>query len=140
MTAGAERKALRQTIRTAIRNAPAFVGWTELKSWAQSVDPDMMPVIGLMTPREDVEGLDGDTLRRSTTFAVHFAILGADSIEDDLDDTADAVETLVYATLKQRDMPLYSIQNLDFEIKDAGGQRMGSATLTFSETRFSPEP
>lgn len=140
MSAGDDRKSLRQAVRDVVRGLAIFDGWIELKSWGQSLDQDMLPAVGVMTPTERVEGLDGSTLRRGTTFVVHFAMVGGDDLEDDLDDYADVVEAAVYAVLNLRDAPLFSVESLDFEIKSAGGQRMGSATLTFSETRYSPEP
>lgn len=140
MTAGVQRKELRRTVRDVVTGLPIFDDWTQLRSWGHSLDPEALPVVGVITPSERAEGLTGEELRRSTTFVVHFAMTGGDNLEDDLDDYSDMVEAVVYAALRDRDMPLFQIESAEFDIKDAGGKRMGSATLTFSETRFSPEP
>lgn len=140
MSGGAQRKALRQAVRDVVYGLSIFDNFTVLESWGQSLDPEALPVVGVMTPTERVEGLDGSTLRRGTTVVVHFAMVGGDGLDDQLDDYADTVESVVYAVLKNRAEPLFGVDSIDVDVKSAGGKRMGSATLTFSETRYSPEP
>jgi hypothetical protein len=137
---GPARRKLRQDVREVLAAQAEFSGWAVLKSWAQPQDESAYPALGVMTPREVVDGLDGTTLRRDTDLVVHLAITGSDDLEDEIETHADTAEAVVYAVLQDRDQPLFGLVSIDFDIKDAGDIRLGTATLLFRETRYSPEP
>ncbi len=109
---------------------PALDGVTILSAWRQDLDSKSLPAIGIATPSERHERLSQDGTEARIALVVVLKRAGGDSLEDALDDDAEAlIDPLIAALIRtDRDVMLSSSAT---DISGAGSPRIGTLTLTF---------
>jgi len=132
-----QRSTFRTLSRAAIAAAPRLAGFTQISAWAGNIDPDtiVFPVIGVVTPQERVLPETLEDFERSTLLQIVVKRLGADDLEDMLDDDADAIEPAICGAIMAagfRCLP----EDLTIVLNGDGEQRLGTLMCNFRVTWF----
>lgn len=128
------RRALRDAVRSALALDTRFAGFTDMRSWAQGVDEDALPVYGVATPDEKSERVTFDMTGRRVDLEIAVKRRGGDELDDDLDADAAAIEAVVEAALTA--LPGVAINwhllGTRMGLSGSAGSRAGAVMLTFS--------
>ncbi|UWQ59964.1 hypothetical protein K3722_07490 [Leisingera caerulea] len=130
---------MRRDVRAAIEGGAGFAGITVLVSWAQSVDAETLPVLGVFTPRERSRKASSTDVLRDTDVAVQLRRAGGDELEDLLDDDSALIEALVLPVLAAHGAGDHQLELTDIEISGEGARRIGKLNMTFRAARFTSE-
>jgi hypothetical protein len=139
----APRKQVRADLKTVIDGLIAagqpLAGARVISAWAQNIDANALPAVGIATPSEQRAALSQETDQATITAVVVIKRRGGDDLEDDLDDDAEALIPAIEAGLKTttRDCALTTSA---VDINGAGSPRVGTLTLTFQMITFADRP
>ena len=122
------RATYRKTASDALVASSRFAGFTLLSAWAQRIDADTLPVMGVATPDEASTDAGLDLKQIDTTLIVAVSRSGGDDLEDLLDEDSSAVEDAVVAAVSTPETPCV-LQHTTVKIE--GQQRVGMLTMTF---------
>ena len=133
------RTAMRAGLRAALAAHPVFGGLRQMSAWAQDIDAESLPILSVVTPRE-VKDLDAfDRALRETTLVVIVKRLGADTLEDQLDEDSAGLERACLATLETLAVEA-ELQSTDVQLDGKGEQRLGTLIMTFRVRQWLPDP
>lgn len=133
------RSGYRSTARAALAAVPRFSGMTILPAWAGSIDPETLPVMGIVTAAERIRPGSSRQLERVTTLQVIIKRQGGNTLEAELDEDADAIEAAVMSaiwTSATPCLPSAISQTLNGEAR----QRIGTLLVDFEITSWRPAP
>lgn len=133
------RGILRRDVRAAIEADAGFAEAKVLVSWAQKVDADSLPVLGVFTPRERSRKIASTDVLREADVAVQLRRAGGDELEDQLDDDSALLEALVLPVLAAHGAGDHQLELTDIDISGEGARRIGKLNMTFRASRFTRE-
>lgn len=133
------RSTYRSIAIAALAAQETFADFQSFSAWSQTVDEDEMPFYAVATPRENKEVTTHGSSTRNITLVVVCKILGADDLEDELDDLSIVVETAIINALatQARDCDLAETA---VDLDGAAGSRVGTLTMRFTITIWPSEP
>jgi hypothetical protein len=136
---GLDRKAARADARLVLRGLGWLAGYTEMSAWAQKVDVDTLPAWAVATPNARREAVAHDLARDEFSLLFVIKQVGGETIEDDLDDAADAVVPVVIGALRSltRECDLTSTEA---RIDGDGEARVGTLSLIFTVRVWTGDP
>lgn len=131
------RSALRAEAKTILQANAYFAAAKQVLSSAK-VDPESVPCWSVSTPGEDREDLNRDHFRADTNLVVALTIVGdAASIEDDLDDHSETIETLLIEGLKSNTgVQSALLRRTEIKTGPEAKQIIGSVMMLFEVTGF----
>lgn len=132
------RATLRAAARAALAAPDVLPGVTVLTGWVQDFDADLLPAIGVYTPRTITRPVSAVDMTRDTQLVVHLRRLGGDDIDDQLDLDSAAIEAAIQPVIDAWGAGECYLESTDIEVQSDAGHRLGKLTMTFQAGRFSP--
>lgn len=135
------RAAYRAALRAALRASPALRGVDVLTAWRHPKDMSGLPALTVITPTEQVAGATGDQVTRVAVILVVLKTKGGDSLEDDLDNYATAIEAVGLSALAAHDPApqLYGVSEIAMNIEPGASERVGVLEVRFEAARYTAE-
>ncbi|NVK57323.1 MAG: hypothetical protein HWE26_17100 [Alteromonadaceae bacterium] len=133
------RSQFRADVRAALQADPLLAGITYLSAWAENIDPDTLPVMGVVTPSERSRVESHTSVEKGTLLQVVLKRRGDEDIEDDLDDDTAVIEATVIAALRTLQTQCV-LEETTTVVDGSGGRRIGTATLSFRVTTWRAGP
>ncbi|MBJ2150635.1 hypothetical protein [Paracoccus sp. IB05] len=133
------RSQIRAALKLALQVNSHFAGFTLKSAWAQNIDAETLPVMGVATPRETKDQDALDSAERGITAIIVLKRLGGDDLEEVLDDDSVPVENLGLATLRTLSFGAV-LESTDIDIAGSAEQRIGTLTMVFRVVLSTPEP
>lgn len=133
------RAELRVIVREALRAQARFAAFTTCPGWSQAFDDEVLPAFGVSTLSEQSRAADKESLSRTIDLTVLIKRKGGDTIEDDLDDDAAAVEEVIASVVE--DHSLYAeLAETRIILAGDGARRMAALMLRFAVTLHTVNP
>lgn len=132
------RAQLRADARTALAAPDVLPGVRVLAGWAQDFDADLLPALGVYTPRTFSRPASSVDMLRNTQLVVHLRRLGSEDLDDQLDLDSAAIEAAIQPVIDAWGAGECYLEATDVEIQSDAGHRLGKLTMTFQAGRFSP--
>lgn len=124
------RSDFRALARQALAADSHLGGLTQLSAWAGNIPAEILPVLGVVTPQERVKPETLEHFQRSTVLQVVIKRLGADDLEDLLDDDADAIEACICPAFLGQGWNCVP-EGLTITLNGDGEQRIGTVLASF---------
>lgn len=128
---GQHRSDLRAAARAALQQDARIGRMPMLKAWAQGVDEPTLPVVTVATPTEQSGRAAKDTVQRSVTLSVIVKRSGGETIEDELDLDAAAVEAAVLPAIAGLCADA-DIDRTEIRMQGDGERRIGIVDVRFA--------
>lgn len=133
------RSDYRTAARAALAAVPRFADMTILSAWAGTIDPETLPVMGIVTASDQMRPSSSGQFEHETLLQVIIKRQGGDDLEDTLDDDDAAIIQAVMGAIMTRATPCWPTsmtQNLNGD----GRQRIGTLVRDFRITSWRPAP
>lgn len=103
---------------------------TQFSAWTGNIPAEVLPVLGVVTAQERVKPETLEHFQRSTVLQIVVKRLGADDLEDVLDEDGDAIEACICPAFLARGWHCIP-DGLTFTLNGDGEQRIGTVLVTF---------
>ncbi|TYB83967.1 hypothetical protein [Oceaniovalibus sp. ACAM 378] len=133
------RSEYRTAVRTALKASSEFAEFTIMSAWAQKIDAETLPVMGVATPREGKQRDSLESSARETTVIVALKRQGGEDIEDVLDDDSAVIERLVLSAL-EADGQDCQLVDTEIDLDGGGARRVGTLIMRFTVAAWLAEP
>lgn len=130
-----ERSTFRRLAKAALTADARMQSVTQLSAWTGNISADSLPVLGVVTPQERVRDNTFETFERSALLQIVLKRLGADDLEDILDQDADAIEAAVFGALMAQGFNTRP-EEVTITLNGEGEQRIGTVIVTLRVTYF----
>lgn len=127
------RSDFRALARQALATDARLGTLTQISTWAGNISASRFPVIGVVTPQEKVQPETLEHFHRSTVLQVVVKRLGADDLEDLLDEDADAIEACICPAFFAAGWQCLP-EGLTIVLNGDGEQRIGTVMAAFTIT------
>lgn len=129
------RSGYRAAVYAALTASERFGSVPQMRGWAENLDRVSLPVIAALTPSETKRVVAHGQIECETLLQVVLKRTGGASIEDDLDDDAEAIEALVIGALLGRQVQCFP-ESLTAVVSGDGQQRTGTVVVNFRVTSW----
>lgn len=129
----------RSIARAALAAVPRFSAVTILESWAGTIDVASLPVLGVVTPSETVAPGSSGQFERGTLLQIVLKRPGSETLEDEMDQDAEAIEAAVFAAIYTPSTQCFPTE-ISFNVNGDGRERIGTVLVTFRITSWRSAP
>lgn len=124
------RSMIRSFARDALAADPRMSAFEQISAWAGNIEAARLPVLGVVTPGERIEGETLSHYQRATILQVVAKRLGRDDLEDQLDADADQIEFAVLAVFALHRIECTPV-SVSFTLNGEGEQRIGTVVAEY---------
>ncbi|GGE26625.1 hypothetical protein SAMN05421774_11252 [Gemmobacter megaterium] len=133
------RAGYRSAARAALAAVPRFADMTVLATWSGSVDPETLPVLGVVTASEQQQPTSGGRFEHDTLLQIIVKRQGGDDLEDELDADDAAIIQAVMGAIYTRETPCLPT-DMSQMLNGEGRQRIGTLVRSFKITSWRAAP
>lgn len=124
------RGRFREIARDALVADPRMSGFGMMSAWIGSINAELLPVIGVVTPNERMKPLTLKQLQRALRLQVVSKRLGGDDLEEEIDLDADAIEASVVAAMGAQGIRCLP-EEVTTTLNGDGEQKIGTVVVSF---------
>ena len=126
-----QRSAFRALARRALAADPRLGSLRQLSAWTEGINAKLLPVVGVVTPRERIKPETLEHFARSTLLQVVVKRQGGEDLEDLLDLDADAIEACLCPAFFAEGWSCLP-EDLSLSLNGEGDQRIGTVSAGFT--------
>lgn len=129
------RAQYRAAALAALAADPRLGSVRQIRAWGESLDIDTLPVLGVVTPNEDAKPAAHGQFERGTLMQVVLKRTGGETLEDEIDEDAAAIEAAVVGALLSASLQCFP-ESLSTVTSGEGQRRIGTAVVNFRVTSW----
>lgn len=131
------RSDYRKAARDSLSASERFSGIEILRSWAGGISDNTLPVIGVLTPSEQVSVSAQKQSERGTLMQIVLKREGGEDVEDILDDDSDEIEARITGALLSSGCACF-LEAVSVVTNGDGRKRIGTLLMDFRIKSWRP--